>query len=186
MSKEIVSIGRIAHLIFLFRKQKVMLDSDLAMLYGVSTGHLNRAVKRNRDRFPPDFMFQLSLEEVDFLKCQIGISKPSRGGRRRSRPFVFTEQGVAMLSSVLQSERAVKINIAIMRAFVKLREMAETNRELAQKFSELEQRLGQHDEEIAAIMEAIRQLMTPPKKPRREIGFHVREKATRYRVRKRA
>jgi hypothetical protein len=124
MSKEIIPVERIAHPIFVFRQQKVMLDSDLAILYGVSTGHLNRAVKRNPDRFPPDFMFQLTLEEVHFLKCQFGISKPSRGGRRRSRPFVFTEQGVAMLSSVLQSERAVKINIAIMRAFVKLREKA--------------------------------------------------------------
>jgi hypothetical protein len=185
MSKEIIPVERIAHLIFVFRKQKVMLDSDLAILYGVSTGHLNRAVKRNPDRFPPDFMFQLTLEEVHFLKCQFGISKPSRGGRRRSRPFVFTE-GVAMLSSVLQSECAVKINIAIMRAFVKLREMLETNRELARKFSELEQRVGKHDEEITAILEAIRQLIAPPKKARREIGFHVREKARRYRVRKRA
>ena len=186
MNKEIIPVERIAHLIFVFRKQKVMLDSDLAILYGVSTGHLNRAVKRNPDRFPPDFMFQLSLEEVHFLKCQFGISKPSRGGRRRSRPFVFTEQGVAMLSSVLQSECAVKINIAIMRAFVKLREMLETNRELARKFSKLEQRVGKHDEEITAILEAIRQLIAPPKKARREIGFHVREKAPRYRVRKRA
>jgi hypothetical protein len=126
------------------------------------------------------------LEEVHSLKCQFGISKPGRGGRRRSRPFVFTEQGVAMLSSVLQSERAVKINIAIMRAFVKLREMLETNRELARKFSELEQRVGKHDEEITAILEAIRQLIVPPKKARREIGFHVREKAPRYRVCKRA
>ena len=168
MGKDIIPSERIARLIFVFREQKVMLDSDLAILYGVSTGHLNRAVKRNPDRFPPDFMFQLSLEEVHFLKCQFGISKPSRGGRRRSRPFVFTEQGVAM------------------RAFVKLREMLETNRELARKFSELEQRVGKHDEEIAAILEAIRQLMASPEKARREIGFHVREKTPRYRVRKRA
>jgi hypothetical protein len=186
MSKETIPIERIAHLIFIFRKQKVMPDSDLATLYGVSTGHLNRAVKRNPDRFPPDFMFQLSLEEVDFLKCQFGISKPGRGGRRRSRPFVFTEQGAAMLSSVLQSERAVKINIAIMRAFVKLRQTLESNRELAQKFSELERRVGKHDDEIATILEAIRQLMMPPEKSRREIGFHVRERVGRYRVPTRA
>ena len=186
MSKAIIPSKRIAHLIFVFREQKVMLDSDLAALYGVSTGHLNRAVKRNPDRFPPDFMFQLSLEEVHFLKCQFGISKPSRGGRRRSRPFVFTEQGVAMLSSVLQSDRAVKINIAIMRAFVKLREMLDTNRELARKFAQLERRVGKHDDEIAAILEAIRQLMAPPEKPRREIGFHVRERAGRYRAPTRA
>src|SRR4029453_1224274 len=161
----------------MFREQRVMLDSDLANLYGVSTGHLNRAVKRNAGRFPSDFMFQLSAAEADFLKCQFGISKPGRGGRRRSRPFVFTEQGIAMLSSVLNSERAVRVNIAIMRAFVKLRQMLEINRELAQKFSELEQRVGKHDEEIAAILEAIRQLMSPPETPRREIGFHVRERA---------
>jgi uncharacterized membrane protein len=106
------------------------------------------------------------------------------GGRRRTRPHVFTEQGIAMLSSVLNSERAVKVNIAIMRAFVKLRRMLETNRELARKFEQLERRVGKHDEEISAIIEAIRQLMTPPEKPRREIGFHVREKSARYGARK--
>ncbi len=186
MSKEIIPIEPIVHLIFVFREQRVMLDSDLARLYGVSTGHLNRAVRRNADRFPPDFMFQLSPEEVHFLKCQIGISKPARGGRRRSRPFMFTEQGIAMLSSVLNSDRATKVNVAIMRAFVKLRETLETNRELARKFAELESRVGKHDKEIDAILEAIRQLMAPPDRRRREIGFHVREKAPRYRARKRA
>ena len=104
----------------------------------------------------------------------------SSWGGLRSRPYAFTEQGVAMLSSVLKSERAVKVNIAIMRAFVKLRETLETNRELARKFSELEKRVGKHDDEIGAIIDAIRQLMAPPEKPRREIGFHVREKAPRY------
>ncbi len=186
MSKEIIPIDRIGHLIFVFREQKVMLDSDLADLYGVSTGHLNRAVKRNTGCFPPDFMFQLSTEEVHFLKCQFGISKPGRGGRRRSTPFASTEQGIAMLSSVLNNERAIKVNIAIMRAFVKLRQMLDVNRELAVKFSELERRVDKHDEDIAAILEAIRQLMAPPEKARREIGFHVREKAARYRVRRRA
>ena len=112
-------------------------------------------------------------------KCQFGIS--SWGGRRGC-PYAFTEQGVAMLSSVLKSERAVKVNIAIMRAFVKLRETLETNREFARKFSELEKHVGKHDDEIAAIIDAIRQLMAPPPKPRREIGFHVREKAQRYRT----
>lgn len=182
MSKEIIPIERIARAIFMFRDQRVMLDSDLATLYGVPTGHLNRAVKRNASRFPPDFMFQLTGKETANLKCQIGIS--SWGGRRRARPYAFTEQGVAMLSSVLNSERAVKVNIAIMRAFVKLRHMLETNRELAQKFAELERHVGKHDEEIAEIIEAIRQLMTPSERPRREIGFHVREKAAHYRTRK--
>ena len=114
------------------------------------------------------------------LKCQFGIS--SWGGRR-GYPYAFTEQGVAMMSSILNSPRAVKVNIAIMRAFVKLRETLETNRELAHKFSELQQRVGKHDEEIAAIINAIRQLMAPPERSRREIGFHVREKAPRYRTR---
>ena len=184
MNKGIVSAGQIALRIRLFRGQKVLLDSDLARLYGVTTGNLNKAVNRSRERFPKDFVFRLTAEEAQNLIFQIGRSK-GRGGRRHL-PYAFTEQGVAMLSSVLQSARAVKINIAIMRAFVKLREMLETNRELARKFSELEQRVDRHDEEIAAILEAIRQLIAPPKKARREIGFHVREKAPRYRVRKRA
>lgn len=183
MNKEIIPIERIAQRIRHLRGEKVLFDSDLAQLYGVTTGNLNKAVNRNRDRFPSDFMFQLTAEEAKHLIFQIGRSK-GRGGRRH-RPHAFTEQGVAMLSSVLNSERAVKVNIAIMRAFVKLREALATNRELARHFSELEQRVGKHDKEIAAIIEAIRQLMAPVEKPRREIGFHVREKTSRYRVRKR-
>jgi hypothetical protein len=163
------------------REERVLLDFDLARLYGVTTGNLNKAVRRNRDRFPADFMFQLSAEETKSLIFQFGISK-GRGGRRHF-PYAFTEQGVAMLSSVLNSERAVKVNIAIMRAFVKLRQTLETNRGLARQFAELEKRVGKHDEEISAILEAIRQLMAPPEKPRREIGFHVRENAPRYRTR---
>ena len=183
MGKEVIPIERIARAILVIRREKVMLDSDLAALYGVTTGNLNKAVKRNAERFPTDFMFQLDAEEVANLKFQFGIS--SWGGRRRL-PYAFTEQGVAMLSSVLNSERAVKVNIAIMRAFVKLRETLDTNRELARKFAELERRVGKHDEEIAAILEAIRQLMAPPQKPRREIGFHVRERVGRYRAPTRA
>jgi len=184
VSKQIIPIERIARAILIIRGQKVMLDSDLAALYCVTTGNLNKAVKRNAGRFPPDFMFQLDVEEVVNLKFQFGISS---WGRRRRRPYAFSEQGVAMLSSVLNSERAVEgEHRLIMRAFVKLRQTLDTNRELARKFAELEQRVGKHDEEIAAILEAIRQLMAPPEKPRREIGFHVREKAERYRVRNRA
>jgi ORF6N domain len=183
MNKEIVPIDQIARAIVVLRGQKVMLDFDLARLYGVTTGNLNKAVNRNRGRFPSDFMFQLTAEEAERLIFQFGISK-GRGGRRH-RPYAFTEQGVAILSSVLNSERAVKVNIAIMRAFVKLRKTLETNRELARKFSELEKRVGKHDEEIRAILEAIRQLMAPPETPRREIGFHVREKIPRYRTRRR-
>jgi hypothetical protein len=180
MSKQVIPIERIAQSIYLLRGQKVLLDFDLAKLYGVTTGNLNKAVKRNAGRFPPDFMFQLAAKEFTNLKFHFGIS--SWGGRR-ARPYAFTEQGVAMLSSVLNSERAIKVNIAIMRAFVTLRQTLDTNRELARKFGELERRVGKHDEEIVDIIEAIRQLMTPPEKPRREIGFHVRERTARYRTR---
>ena len=183
MKKEIVPAAQIARSIHFLRGQRLLLDFDLAALYEVATGQLNRAVKRNRSRFPADFMFRLTANEWEILKCQIGIS--SWGGRR-GLPYAFTEQGVAMLSSVLNSERAVKVNIAIMRAFVKLRAVLETSRELAKKFSELEKRVGKHDGEIAAIIDAIRQLMAPPTKPAREIGFHVQETPPRYGKRKRA
>ena len=181
MAKGIIAIESVTRSILFLRGQKVILDRDLAVLYGVTTGNLNKAVNRNRNRFPSDFMFQLTAEEAERLIFQFGISK-GRGGLRHL-PYAFTEQGVAMLSSVLKSECAVRVNISIMRAFVKLREALETNRELARKFSELEKRVGKHDEEIGAIIDAIRQLMAPPEKPRREIGFHVREKSPRYRVR---
>jgi hypothetical protein len=182
VSKQLIPIPRIARSILLLRGQKVMLSQDLAMLYEVPVKALNQAVKRHRARFPADFVFQVSAKEFENLKSQFVTS--SWGGLRRARPYAFTEQGVAMLSSVLNSERAVKVNVAIMRAFVKLREALQSNRELARKFTELEKHVGKHDEEIASIIDAIRQLMAPPEKPRREIGFHVREKAPRYRARK--
>jgi len=182
MSKAIIPIQQIAKSIYLLRGQRAILDFELARLYSVTTGNLNKAVNRNRARFPTDFMFQLTAEEADHLIFQFGRSK-GRGGRRH-RPYAFTEEGVAMLSSVLRSERAVRVNIAIMRAFVKLREILETNRDLARKFAELERRVGKHDKEISAIIEAIRQLMAPPEKPKREIGFHVREQGPRYRTHK--
>lgn len=182
MKKELIPIGHITQTIYLLRGQKVILTQDLASLYDVTVGALTQAVKRNRNRFPKDFVFQLTAEEFANLKSQIVTS--SWGGRR-ALPYAFTEQGVAMLSSVLRSDRAVKVNIAIMRAFVKLRETLETNRELARKFAELEKHVGKHDAEIAAIIDAIRQLMAAAEKPRREIGFHVREKAPRYRTRNR-
>ena len=182
MNKEIIPVERIARLIYVFRKQKVMLDFDLASLYDVTTGNLNKVVKRNAQRLPSDFMFQLAAEEAEDLIFQVGRSK-GRGGRRHL-PYAFTEEGVAMLSGVLRSKRAVTVNIAIMRAFVKLREILERNRDLAQKFAELERRVGKHDKEISAIIDAIRQLMVPPEKPKREIGFHVREQVPRYRTHK--
>ena len=170
---ELIPMERIQNFIFLIRGEKVMLDSHLAELYGVDTGTLNRAVKRNIERFPDDFVFQLALQEVANLKCQIGISSSEHGGRRRSIPYVFTEQGVAMLSSVLRSKRAVQVNVAIMRAFVSLRRLLATNEALARKFAELERRLEGHDQAIKSLFDAIRELMSPPVKPRREIGFHA-------------
>jgi hypothetical protein len=184
MSKEIIPVERIAHAIFVLRQQRVILDYYLAVLYGIETRALKQAVRRNPDRFPSDFMFELSEKEIDTVVSQFVI--PNRRKFGGAKPMAFTEQGIAMLSSVLNSERAIKVNIAIMRAFVKLRQILETNRELAEKFSVLERRVGKHDGEITAILEAIRQLMAPPEKPQREIGFHVREKAPRYRVRNRA
>lgn len=154
-----------------------MLSHDLAELYGVETKALNRATKRNADRFPPDFMFQLDNAEWDNLKCQTGAS--SWGGSR-SRPYAFTEQGVAMLSSVLRSPRAVQVNIAIMRAFVRLRELLLSNTELARKLADLERK---YDAQFKVVFEAIRQLMAPPATPSKpEIGFHVKEDAVPYRV----
>src|SRR3989304_935083 len=138
--KAIVQMEIIEGKILLIRGQKVMLDSDLAELYGVETFNLNKAVKRNIDRFPSDFMFQLTKEEADSLRFQIGMSKTTGRGGRRYLPYAFTEQGVAMLSSVLNSKGAVQVNIAIMRAFVRLREMIASNKELAKRFDDLEKR----------------------------------------------
>ena len=170
MPKLTVAQEVIEQKIYLIRGQRVMLDYDLARLYNVSIKRLNEQVKRNKKRFPEDFMFQLTKDEALSLRSQIATLK--RGEHRKYLPYVFTEQGVAMLSSVLNSERAIQVNIAIMRAFVKIRQILSTNKELAAKLSELEQRIEKHDTEIHAIFEAIRQLMTPPDKPRRSIGFH--------------
>ena len=180
MSKEIIPVERNAQRILVLRGQEVLLDRDLAALYGVETRVINQAVKRNKDRFPGDFTFTLSRNEIERIS-QIVTSSSRLKFSKQVR--AFNEQGVAMLSSVLKSDRAVKVNIAIMRAFVKLRQALEMNRELARKFEELERRVGKHDEEITAILEAIRQLMSPPEKPRRQIGFHIREKSARYRAR---
>jgi hypothetical protein len=160
--------------ILVFRGHKVLLDEDLAALYGVQTGALVQAVKRNSGRFPADCMFQLTAAEWAVLRSRIVIPTSSRGGRRFA-PYVFTEQGVAMLSAVLGSERAITINIEIMRAFVKLRELIVSNKELARRFAQLETRLDkkltEHDQAIATILSAIRELMHPPVPKRRPIGF---------------
>lgn len=162
-------VALVEHYIIWLRDEKVMLDAHLAKLYGVETRALVQAVKRNIDRFPDDFMFQLTDQEEDFLRSQNVISNaPGRGGRRYP-PYAFTEQGVAMLSSVLRSQRAVKVNVEIMRAFVKLRKLLESNKQLKQQLDQLEQK---YDEQFKVVFEAIRQLMKPPKSnKKRPIGF---------------
>ncbi|OGL47697.1 MAG: DNA-binding protein [Candidatus Schekmanbacteria bacterium RBG_16_38_10] len=167
--KALVPLEVIERKIYLIRGEKVMLSSDLAQLYGVEPKVLIQAVKRNIKRFPEDFMFQLTNQEVINLKSQIVTS--SWGGIRRANPYAFTEQGVAMLSSVLRSKQAVHVNVAIMRAFVKLREILSINKDLAHKLAQLERKIENHDDEIKLIFDAIRQLMTPPEPKRRRIGF---------------
>lgn len=157
---------RIERSILLLRGEKVILDKDIGVLYDVETRVLMQAVKRNLDRFPPDFIMQLTLEEVETLRSQSVISN-GRGGRRY-RPYAFTEQGVAMLSSVLRSERSVRVNIEIMRVFVRLRQMMSTQADLVRRLDELEQR---YDGQFKAVFDALRQLMAPPERSRRRIGF---------------
>jgi hypothetical protein len=164
--REVVPVERIRAAILRLRGQSIMLDADLAQLYGVETKTLVRAVKRNLERFPADFMFQLTVEEFAALRYQSGTSS-SRGGRRY-RPFAFTEQGVAMLSSVLRSRRAVLVNVEIMRAFVGLRQLLDSHAELARKLAALERR---YDAQFKVVFDAIRELMAPPAKQAKRIGF---------------
>ncbi|MBI4843943.1 MAG: ORF6N domain-containing protein [Nitrospirae bacterium] len=159
---DIIPAELIEKKIYLIRRQKVMLDSDLADLYGVETRVLNQAVQRNIKRFPDDFMFQLNIDEYISLRSQIVTLKKGRGTHRKYMPYAFTEQGVAMLSSVLKSDTAVQVNIAILRAFVKLREILSTHKELAYKLVILERKITKHDEEIYTIFKAIRRLMDTP------------------------
>ncbi|MBU0630879.1 MAG: ORF6N domain-containing protein [Candidatus Margulisbacteria bacterium] len=166
-------IGRIENKIFIIRGQKVMMASDLAALYKVKTKNLNKAVSRNKERFPNDFMFQLNEEEYNRLRFQSGTLK--RGAHSKYLPYVFTEQGVAMLSSVLRSDRAIQVNILIMRAFVKIKEALATHKEVSRKLSELEARVGKHDSEIGQIFDAIRKMVEPDDKPKKTIGFVVEE-----------
>jgi hypothetical protein len=184
----LVPIDRIEQAILLIRGHKVMLDADLAVLYGVETRALVQAVKRNVSRFPDDFMFQLTEDEAATLRRHFGTSNADGGmnlrsqivissswGGRRYRPYAFTEQGVAMLSSVLRSDRAVQVNVQIMRTFVKLRRLLATHEDLARKLDALERK---YDQQFKAVFDAIRELMAPPDpKPRRRIGFGREEKA---------
>jgi len=162
---------RVETRILTIRGHRVMIDADLAELYGVPTKRLNEAVRRNATRFPEDFMFQLTAEESESLRSQFATLKPGRGRYRKYLPYVFTEQGVAMLSSALNSERAVQVNISIMRAFVALRRAAASHAALSRRLDELERKHGVHDEKFKIVFRAIRELMEPPKKARRKIGF---------------
>jgi hypothetical protein len=178
VEKGIIPTEVIEKRIFIIRGQKVMLDFHIAELYQVETKTLKRAVKRNRDRFPDDFCFELTSEEFQNLRYQIGTSK--WGGTRYS-PYAFTEQGIAMLSGILSSTRAVQVNIAIMRSFVKLREVLATHKDLVRKLEDLEKK---YDAQFQIVFDAIRQILTPPEKPKRGIGFHVKEPIARYNARK--
>lgn len=165
-----VSVQLIERRIYLIRGQKVMIDFDLAELYGESTKRLNQQVTRNKKRFPEDFMFRLTKEEAESLRLQFATSNIGRGGRRYL-PYVFTEQGVAMLSSVLNSEQAIEVNIAIMRAFVRLRQMLETNEELNRKFAAVIRKLSTHDKYFRVVFDELKKLTEEPPSSGRQIGF---------------
>lgn len=196
MNDAMIPAEKIQKAIYLVRGQKVMLDRDLAAMYGVPTKALKQAVRRNATRFPADFMFVLTREEfadwrsqfvtsnadrAEFLRSQSVTSKTDPRGGTQYPPMAFTEQGVAMLSSVLNSERAIQVNIAIMRTFTQLRRMLASNTELARKLANLEKR---YDAQFKVVFDAIRQLMTPLDPPRKQIGFHVRESGMKYGIRR--
>ena len=168
--QDLVPVKKIEQTILLIRNQKVILDVDLARLYGVTTGRLNEQVKRNRDRFPADFMFRLTKKEKEEVIANCDNLQSLKF--YRGLPYVFTEHGAMMAANVLKSRRAIGISVYVVRAFVKLREMVGTHRVLAQKLSELERRISSHDEQIQSLFEAIRRLMPPLRPHRRRIGFH--------------
>ena len=168
--------------IFLMRGQKVMLDVHLAELYGVETKALKRAVRRNKDRFPDDFIFQMTKEEYDSLRYHFGTLK--RGEHAKYLPYAFTEHGAIMVASVLNSPKAIEASVYVVRAFVRLRNLLASHKELALKLNELEQRIASHDGDIQAIVKAIRQLMQVPEKPKRRIGFRVGEPRVAYKIRR--
>ena len=173
--KPILSAEMIERKIFLISGQKVMLDSDLAELYGVEVKQLKRQVRRNIDRFPTDFMFQLSKDDYGSLRCHFGTLK--RGEHSKYMPYVFTEQGVAMLSSILNSKKAVQVNIQIMRAFVKLREMIASHKDLARRLDEIEKK---YDAQFRVVFDAIRALVAEPEPKKKKIGFLVKERRASY------
>ncbi|HEY4613086.1 MAG TPA: ORF6N domain-containing protein [Bacteroidota bacterium] len=210
MTKKKQPLARIESLILTVRGHKVVLDSDLAKIYGVTTARLNQQVRRNLDRFPEDFFFQIAptewdeiqalrsqnatlkdamrsrsvtgstQDDIQALRLQNATLKKGRGKHRKYLPYAFTEHGAIMAANVLKSKTAVQMSVFVVRAFVRLRELAITHRELTEKLKELELRVGQHDTDIAAIIEAIRQLMKPPESPKRRLGFYVKEPGVRY------
>lgn len=173
---ELVPVERIVQWIYFIRDKKVMMDRDLAELYGVTTAQLKRAVKRNIDRFPPDFMFKLTKQELEDWRCQFGTSNGVKMGLRYL-PMAFTEQGVAMLSSVLRSKRAISVNIQIMRAFTQLRQMLSTHEDLKRKIEDME---SKYDRQFKIVFDAIRQLLDSEERPKRKIGFEVKERKAPY------
>lgn len=178
-----IAPARIEPLIFTVRGRRVLMDSDLASIYGVTTARLNEQVKRNVDRFPEDFCHQLTAVEwknIRSLRSQIAILDKGRGKHRKYPPYVFTEHGAIMVANILKTPRAVQMSVFVVRAFVRLREMTLVHEDIAGKLAELERRVGQHDAHIQAIIEAIRQLMAPPARPKREMGFRVEEPRQTY------
>ncbi len=183
MNKSLIPVERIGQLILLIRGERVILDSDLAKLYGVTTKRLNEQVKRNKARFPEDFMFQLTAQEKDEVVANCDHLKNLKFSP--SLPYVFTEHGAVMAASVLNSPKAVETSIFVVLAFVGLRRFLATHKEIAQKLTELEQRIAGHDADIQAIIKALRNLMQPPDKPSREIGFRVGERKVAYKAKRR-
>ena len=171
---DLIALERIESKILVIRGQKVLLDSDLAVLYDVSVGRLNEAVKRKIKRFPANFMFQLNSKEFSDLKSQSAIAKTGRGGRR-TPPYAFTEQGVAMLSSVLNSERAIQVNIAIMNTFVNMRELLLNNSKMAEKLKDIEERIDTQEMNTIIIMDKLRSLTVPAQKKQQKIGFNTKK-----------
>jgi phage regulator Rha-like protein len=175
MPKALSLVPTVESIIRTIRNQRVILDSDLAALYGVPTGRLNEAVKRNAERFPEEFMFQLTKEESDSLRSQFATLKTGRGQHRKYAPFAFTEHGALMAATVLNSPQAIAMSVAIIKAFVKLRQLALSIGELSQKVAALENGFLQHDQQLESVFDAIRQLLAPPETPTKEIGFHTKD-----------
>jgi ORF6N domain len=175
MAREsLVSVERVERVILILRGRRVILDSDLAALYGVTVSRFNEQVKRNAKRFPEDFAFILTKEEYEVLRSQFAILKPGRGGHRKYLPYVFTEHGAVMAASVLNSPRAIQMSVDVVRAFVRLRALVTSHHQLANKLGELEKKVASHDKNIVTLFDAVRRLMTAPEPPKRQIGFRTK------------